>query len=129
VGAYIIRRLGIAIPVLLGITLIGFLAQARQGPAPASINPEVWRTSPEPESWNSNGVNWLRPVFPISTCGGWLGSRGPGVLTSPKRSIAYEIGSRLPQTLYLMVVALVLACIGSRWASARSSSIPRPTTR
>ena len=36
-----------------------------------------------------------------------------GYSISTKRSIAYEIGSRLPQTLYLMVIALVLAvCIG-----------------
>ena len=52
-----------------------------------------------------------QPIFPHQYLR-WLGGVLQGDLgysISTHRSIAYEIGSRLPQTLFLMITALTLA--------------------
>lgn len=119
-GAFIIRRLLIAIPVLLGITLIGFFALklAPGDPLLTSINPDVLANiakNPEILEQQRRQLGLDQPIFPNQYLR-WLGGVLQGDLgysISTKRSIAYEIGSRLPQTLYLMITALVLAvCIG-----------------
>lgn len=117
-GAYIIRRLLIAIPVLLGITLIGFVALklAPGDPLLTSINPDVLANlakNPEILEQQRRALGFDQPVFPHQYLR-WLGGVLQGDLgysLSTHRSITYEIGSRLPQTLYLMVTALVLAVL------------------
>ena len=117
-GAYIIRRLLIAIPVLLGITLIGFVALklAPGDPLLTSINPDVLANlakNPEILEQQRRALGFDQPIFPHQYLR-WLGGVLQGDLgysLSTHRSITYEIGSRLPPTLYLMVTALVLAVL------------------
>jgi peptide/nickel transport system permease protein len=116
VGAFILRRLLISIPVLLGITLIGFVAlRAAPGdPLLATANPEVLANlaaHPEILEQERKRLGFDQPIFP-NQYARWLGGVLQGDLgfsISSRRSIAYEIGSRLPQTLFLMVTALTLA--------------------
>jgi peptide/nickel transport system permease protein len=118
VGAYIVRRLLIAIPVLLGITLIGFIALklAPGDPLRASLNPDVLANlaaNPEILEQERKRLGFDQPIFPNQYLR-WLAGVLQGDLgysISSKRSIAYEIGSRLPQTLLLMGTALVMAVL------------------
>jgi peptide/nickel transport system permease protein len=118
VGAYIVRRLIIAIPVLLGITLIGFIALklAPGDPLRASLNPDVLANlaaNPEILEQERKRLGFDQPIFPNQYLR-WLAGVLQGDLgysISSKRSIAYEIGSRLPQTLLLMGTALVMAVL------------------
>jgi peptide/nickel transport system permease protein len=116
VGAYVVRRLLISIPVLLGITLLGFVAlrTAPGDPLLASANPEVLANiaaNPEILEEQRRKLGFDQPVFPNQYVR-WLGGVLQGDLgysLTSHRTIAYEISSRLPQTLLLMVTALTLA--------------------
>jgi peptide/nickel transport system permease protein len=116
VGAYIVRRLLISIPVLLGITIIGFVAlKATPGdPLTASVNPEVLANlmaHPAVLEAERRRLGFDQPIFPNQYLR-WLANvlQGDfGYSVTSHRSIAYEVGSRLPQTLFLMVSALSLA--------------------
>jgi ABC-type dipeptide/oligopeptide/nickel transport system permease component len=116
VGAYVVRRLLISIPVLLGITLLGFVAlrTAPGDPLLASANPEVLANiaaHPEILEEQRRRLGFDQPVFPNQYLR-WLGGVLQGDLgysLTSHRTIAYEISSRLPQTLLLMVTALTLA--------------------
>jgi peptide/nickel transport system permease protein len=118
VGAYIIRRLIIAIPVLLGITLIGFVALklAPGDPLRASLNPDVLANlaaHPEILEQERKRLGFDQPIFPNQYLR-WLAGVLQGDLgysISSRRPIVYEIGSRLPQTLLLMGTALVMAVL------------------
>jgi peptide/nickel transport system permease protein len=118
VGAYIVRRLLISIPVLLGITIIGFVAlKSTPGdPLVASLNPEVLANlmaHPEVLEAERRRLGFDQPIFPNQYLR-WLGNVLQGDLgysVTSHRSIAYEIGSRLPQTLFLMITALTLAVL------------------
>ena len=117
-GAYIVRRLLIAIPVLLGITIIGFIAlKLTPGdPLTASLNPEVLANlaqNPEILEQERRRLGFDQPIFPNQYLI-WFGNvlQGDfGYSITSKRAIAHEIGSRLPQTLFLMITALTLAVI------------------
>jgi len=118
VGAYILRRLLISIPVLLGITIIGFVAlkMTPGDPLTASLNPEVLAnlmSRPEVLEAERKRLGFDQPIFPNQYLI-WLGKvvQGDfGYSVTSKRSIAYEVGSRLPQTLFLMIIALTLAVV------------------
>jgi peptide/nickel transport system permease protein len=118
VGAYIVRRLLISIPVLLGITLIGFVALKLSpgDPLLTSVNPEVLANlaeNPELLEAERRRLGFDQPIFPNQYIR-WLGNALQGDLgysITSKRLIVDEIGSRLPQTLYLMVTALTLAIL------------------
>ena len=117
-GAYIVRRLLISIPVLLGITLIGFVALKLSpgDPLLTSVNPEVLANlaaNPELLDAERRRLGFDQPIFPNQYVR-WLGNALQGDLgysITSKRLIVDEIGSRLPQTLYLMVTALTLAIL------------------
>lgn len=117
-GAYIVRRLLISIPVLLGITLIGFVAlKSTPGdPLLAHVNPEVLANlaqNPEVLEQERRRLGFDQPIFPNQYVR-WLGNvlQGDfGYSLTSRRSIAHEIGSRLPQTLFLMITALTLAVV------------------
>lgn len=117
-GAYIVRRLLISIPVLLGITLIGFVALKLSpgDPLLTSVNPEVLANlaeNPELLDAERRRLGFDQPIFPNQYFR-WLGNALQGDLgysITSKRLIVHEIGSRLPQTLYLMVTALTLAIL------------------
>jgi peptide/nickel transport system permease protein len=118
VGAYILRRLLISVPVLLGITLIGFVALKLSpgDPLVTSINPEVLAQlaeNPEILEAERRRLGFDQPVFPNQYVR-WLGNALQGDLgysITSKRPIVHEISSRLPQTLYLMITALTLAIL------------------
>ena len=117
-GAYIVRRLLISIPILLGITILGFVAlRAAPGdPLLASANPEVLANiaaNPEILEQERKRLGFDQPIFPNQYVR-WLGAVLQGDLgysLTSHRTIAYEIGSRIPQTLFLMVTALSLAIV------------------
>jgi peptide/nickel transport system permease protein len=118
VGAYIIRRILISIPVLLGITIIGFVAlrSSPGDPLLVSANQEVLArllAHPEILEQERHALGFDQPIFPNQYIH-WLtdilsGNLGNSVMT--KRPVIYEIGSRLPQTLFLMVTALTAAVL------------------
>jgi peptide/nickel transport system permease protein len=118
VGAYIVRRLLISIPVLIGITIIGFVAlKAAPGdPLLSSANPEVLANiaaHPEILEDERHKLGFDQPVFPNQYVR-WLGGVLQGDLgysLTSHRSIAYEVSTRLPQTLYLMVTSFSLAIL------------------
>ena len=117
-GAYILRRLLISVPVLLGITLIGFMALKLSpgDPLLVSVNPEVLAQlaeNPEILEAERRRLGFDQPIFPNQYFR-WLGDalRGDlGYSITSKRPIVHEIGSRLPQTLYLMLTAIILAIL------------------
>jgi ABC-type dipeptide/oligopeptide/nickel transport system permease component len=120
VGAYILRRILISIPVLLGITVIGFVALKLSpgDPLLTSVNPEVLANlmaNPELLEEQRRKLGFDQPIFPNQYFR-WLGNVLQGDLgfsITSRRPIVDEIGARLPQTLLLMVVSLTLAiCIG-----------------
>jgi peptide/nickel transport system permease protein len=118
VGAYILRRLLISVVVLLGITILGFgaLKLSPGDPLTATVNPEVLANlaaHPEILENERRRLGFDQPIFPHQYVR-WLGNvlQGDfGYSITSKRSIAYEIGSRLPQTLYLMGTALTVAIL------------------
>jgi len=119
-GAYILRRILISIPVLIGITILGFVALKLSpgDPLLTSVNPEVLANlmaNPELLQAERARLGFDQPVFPNQYFR-WLGNVLQGDLgfsITSRRPIVDEIGARLPQTLLLMVVSLTLAiCIG-----------------
>ncbi len=119
-GAYILRRILISIPVLLGITVIGFVALKLSpgDPLLTSVNPEVLANlmaNPELLEEQRRKLGFDQPIFPNQYFR-WLGNVLQGDLgfsITSRRPIVDEIGARLPQTLLLMAVSLTLAiCIG-----------------
>jgi peptide/nickel transport system permease protein len=118
VGAYILRRILISIPVLIGITIIGFVALKLSpgDPLLVSVNPEVLAnlmTHPELLEAERHRLGFDQPVFPHQYVR-WLSNVLQGDLgysISSHRSIVSEISIRLPQTLLLMVVSLTMAIL------------------
>jgi peptide/nickel transport system permease protein len=118
VGAYIIRRILISIPVLLGITIIGFVAlRAAPGdPLLVTANPEVLArllANPQILEAERHRLGFDQPIFPNQYLN-WLGDLFQGNLgnsVTSKRTVADEIGSRIPQTLFLMSASLSLAVL------------------
>lgn len=128
---YIVRRLLIAIPVLLAITILGFTAlKLTPGdPLLTRVNPEVlvrltdeqlalWRSElgldqPIPIQY----VRWLGldPLIAIFTgdpepvTGVLQGDLGYSIVT--KRAIVDEMGPRIVPTLWLMLTAFTIALI------------------
>ena len=119
-GAYILRRILISIPVLLGITIVGFVALKLSpgDPLLTSVNPEVLAnllSKPQLLEAERHRLGFDQAIFPNQYLN-WLGNVLQGDLgfsLTSRRPIVHEIGSRLPQTLLLMGVSLTLAvCIG-----------------
>ena len=117
-GAYILRRILISIPVLLGITIVGFVALKLSpgDPLLTSVNPEVLAnllSQPQLLEAERHRLGFDQPIFPNQYLN-WLGNVLQGDLgfsLTSRRPIVHEIGSRLPQTLLLMIVSLTLAVV------------------
>ena len=115
-GAYILRRILISVPVLIGITIIGFVALKLSpgDPLLTSVNPEVLAnlmSHPELLEAERRRLGFDQPIFPNQYLT-WLGNVLQGDLgysITSRRAIVDEIGARLPQTLLLMGVSLTLA--------------------
>lgn len=108
---YILRRLIISIPVLIGITLITFLAYnlAPGDPIDAMIDPNVAISPADLEKLREN-LGLDQPVF--VRYGIWLSQAARGNLGFSYRSgepVIERIGRRLPATLQLTATALLIA--------------------
>jgi peptide/nickel transport system permease protein len=129
VGAYVIRRLLIAIPVLFGITIIAFaILSTAPDPLGALIDPEA-RASMSQEQIEAirHDLGLDGPVY--ERYARWLGLQPivaavtgekaiPGVLQgnlgftlSTRRAVSEELFPRIGPTLLLMTASLILATI------------------
>jgi peptide/nickel transport system permease protein len=118
VGAYIFRRILISIPVLLGITIIGFVAlrSAPGDPLLASVNQEVLgnlAAHPEILEAERHRLGFDQPIFPNQYVT-WLvnifhGDMGFSITSH--LPIIQEFATRIPNTLFLMLTALTLAVV------------------
>jgi peptide/nickel transport system permease protein len=115
VGAYFVRRLLIAIPVLVGITIAGFfvLSAAPGDPVLARLDPEVIaRLTPEQIDARRRELGLDQPI-PIRYAR-WLadvlqGDLGFSIVSG--RPIAEEVAPRLGPSLLLMATAAVIAVV------------------
>ncbi len=114
-GAYFLRRLLIAVPVLIGITIAAFfvLSAAPGDPITARMDPEVRaRLTPEDLDRRRKEFGLDQPV-PIRYVR-WLadvvqGDLGYSIVTG--RPIATEVGNRLGASLTLMAAASLIAVL------------------
>lgn len=114
-GAYFIRRILIAIPVLLGITILAFVViKSTPGdPLTARMDPETYaRMQQHPEQLEAMrrqyGLDQPLPVQYLKWLGGVLqGDLGYAISTG--RSIGDEVASRLGPSLLLMALAAIVA--------------------
>jgi len=114
-GAYFIRRILIAIPVLLGITILAFLVvnMTPGDPLTARMDPETLaRMQSHPEQLEAMrhqlGMDQPLPVQYLKWLGGVLhGDLGYAISTG--RPIAAEIGPRIGPSLILMLLAAIVA--------------------
>ncbi len=113
-GAYLIRRLLIAVPVLFGISAIAFtaLGLAPGDPLTARMDPAVLAQISKAEleaRRHELGLDQPIPVrYAIWLVGVVHGDLGYSVVT--KRSVADEVSARVAPTLILMGCALVIGC-------------------
>ena len=124
-GAYILRRVLISFPILIGITIVAFtaLSLAPGDPLMARLAPEQLQqliNHPEQLALRRHELGLDQPVFPWIVDGAlapgrylnWLG----GALTGDfgysiqsHRPIAEEVAKRIPPTLALMGFAILVA--------------------
>jgi peptide/nickel transport system permease protein len=114
-GTYLLRRVAISVPVLLGITLAVYviISLAPGDPVDALINPEaVAALGPEFREQQREALGLNKPI--LVRYGIWLKEVARGNLGysfMDRQSIATKIGERLVPTLGLMSSALLLAII------------------
>jgi peptide/nickel transport system permease protein len=114
-GTYILRRILISIPVLFGITILAFgaLSLAPGDPLTARMDPEILaRMTPEQLEAARRALGLDQPV-PIRYLV-WLrdvlqGNFGYSVVN--KLPVIDEVAARLPPTLLLMSISLVIGTI------------------
>ena len=126
-GAYVLRRILIAIPVLLGITFVGFVALslAPGDPLLARLDPsqlQEIQNHPEALAARRHELGLDQPVIPWVVDGtlvpgryvSWLGGAltlNFGYSIQSHRPIAEEIAKRIPPTLALMGVSTLIALL------------------
>lgn len=114
-ATYFVRRLLIAVPVLIGITLAAFfvLSAAPGDPVLARLDPEVLaRLTPADIEERRRQLGLDQPI-PVRYAR-WLGDVVQGNLgfsIVSGRSIAAEVGTRLGPSLTLMVIATAIALL------------------
>jgi peptide/nickel transport system permease protein len=117
VGSYILRRILIAVPVLLGITIVCFtaLSLAPGDPLTARLDPSLLaQVQRDPallqERRHELGLDQPGPIRYLTWLSGAI--RGDlGYSIQSHRPIAEEIGKRIPPTLALMTTAILLAML------------------
>jgi peptide/nickel transport system permease protein len=127
VGAYVLRRILIAIPILFGVTIISFtaLSLAPGDPLLARLDPgqlQEIQNHPEQLARRRHELGLDQPVFPWVVEGqlvpgrylSWLGGALQGDLgysIASHRPIREEITKRIPPTVALMGFAILIAII------------------
>jgi peptide/nickel transport system permease protein len=117
VGTYILRRILIAFPVLIGVTIVSFVALslAPGDPLTARLDPgQLAELQRDPEKLEARrhelGLDQPVPVRYVLWLGGAVqGDFGYSIQSH--RPIADEIGKRIPPTLALMGTAIALAIL------------------
>src|SRR3954469_14311454 len=114
-GTYLLRRLVISVPVLLGITLVVYviISLAPGDPVDAMINPEMAASMGpgfielKPEELGLNHPILVRyGIWPKDVSQGHL-----GFSFIDRQSIAMKVGERVFPTLRLMLTAQLIAII------------------
>lgn len=116
-GAYIVRRIIIAFPVLIGISLVAFIALslAPGDPLLARLDPAILaRVQSNPEELERRrkelGLDQPPPVrYAIWLGGAIQGDFGYSIQSH--RPVAEEIAKRIPPTLALMGVSIMIAVL------------------
>ena len=114
-GAYFFRRILIAIPVLIGITILGYfvLSAAPGDPILARIDPEVRARMTDEDIARARaeaGLDQPLPIRYVKWLGGTLqGDFGFSIVSG--RSIASEIGPRIGPSLMLVFASVLIALI------------------
>lgn len=110
-GKYIVKRLLMLIPVLLGVSLIVFVITHVFSPDPAPVVLGEHATQESMEAWReANGLNGSLPSQFIRFLGGALkGELGTSYYT--KQPVVKELASRFPATIELAVVSVILASV------------------
>ena len=114
-GQYVVRRLSLVLPLLLGITIItyGLISVAPGDPITALINPEEMnvRTAAEIEALREElGLNKPLPIRYLI----WLKEAGQGNLgysIQHRRPVTAMILGRLPASMALSATSIVLAML------------------
>jgi peptide/nickel transport system permease protein len=117
VGTYIVRRILIAFPVLLGITVVCFVALslAPGDPLTARLDPSLlaqMQRDPALLQQRRHELGLDQPVpvrYAVWLAGAVRGDLGYSIQSH--RPIAEEIGKRIPPTLALMATAIALAML------------------
>jgi peptide/nickel transport system permease protein len=117
VGTYIVRRILIAFPVLLGITVVCFVALslAPGDPLTARLDPSLlaqMQRDPALLQQRRHELGLDQPVpvrYAVWLAGAVRGELGYSIQSH--RPIAEEIGKRIPPTLALMATAIALAML------------------
>jgi peptide/nickel transport system permease protein len=117
VGTYILRRILIAFPVLLGITVVCFVALslAPGDPLTARLDPSLlaqMQRDPALLQQRRHELGLDQPVpvrYAVWLAGAVRGELGYSIQSH--RPIAEEIGKRIPPTLALMATAIALAML------------------
>lgn len=108
---YIIKRILMLIPVLIGVSIIVFLIMRVFSPDPAPIVLGQHATQQATEAWRqANGLNdpiYLQYIHYLQ--GALTGDLGTSYYT--KTPVTKEILTRFPATIELAIVAIVLASI------------------
>lgn len=108
---YIIKRILMLIPVLIGVSIIVFLIMRVFSPDPAPIVLGEHATQASMQEWRqANGLNdpiWLQYVNYIK--GALTGNLGTSFYT--KAPVTQEIFSRFPATIELAIAAIIFASI------------------
>jgi peptide/nickel transport system permease protein len=115
VGAYVLRRILISVPVLIGITIVAFtaLSLAPGDPLMARLDPSILaRIQSDParlaQMRHELGLDQPLPIRYVLWLGGAIqGDFGYSIASH--RTIVFEISKRIPPTLALMGAATLIA--------------------
>jgi peptide/nickel transport system permease protein len=117
VGTYILRRILIAFPVLMGITIVSFVALslAPGDPLLARLAPEQLQAiqrNPQllEDRRREYGLDQPLPIRYVRWLGGAL-SGDFGFSIQSRRPISEEVGKRIPPTLVLMGTAIMISIL------------------
>lgn len=116
-GAYVLRRIMIAIPVLIGITIVAFtaLSLAPGDPLLARLDPAILaRIQADPrrlaQMRHELGLDQPLPIrYLVWLAGAIQGDLGYSIASH--RTILYELSKRIPPTLALMGTAISIALL------------------
>ncbi len=115
VGAYVVRRLALVVPTLVGLTMLAFaVANVAPGDPAAEYLRRVYGREPTPSELRAerHALSLDRPL--VVQYARWVGRAAQGDLGtsfSTRRSVHHELLRRIPFTLELALPAALLALV------------------